>query len=130
MLKKILLLTMLLGLLGFVSSITPARAQDPCKLRPDTCSVKLENERVRVYEWIFKPGDKEPLHTHPEYVVYFLTSAKVRAYGPDGKVLLELEFKAGDTRWSGGPVKHVTENIGSNEIHAIIVEFKANPYKE
>jgi len=129
MLKKILLLSILLGVLGFVCSMTPATAQDPVKLRPDTASVKLENERVRVYEWIFKPGDKEPLHTHPEYVIYFLTSGKVRAYGADGKVLRERESKAGDTYWSE-PVKHVTENIGSTEIHAIIVEFKTNPYKE
>ena len=57
MLKKILLISILLGLLGFVWSMTPVRAQDVCKLRPDTCSVKLENDRVRVYEWIFKPGD-------------------------------------------------------------------------
>ena len=127
--KKILLFSMVLGLLGFFWSITPATAQDPVKLRPDTASVKLENERVRVYEWIFKPGDKEPLHTHPEYVIYFLTGGKVRGYGPDGKVLREGEFKVGDAFWSG-PVKHVTENIGSTEIHAIIVEFKTNPYKE
>ena len=51
---------------------------------------------MRVYEWIFKPGDKEPLHTHPEYVMYCLTSGKVRSYGPDGKVLREREFKAGE----------------------------------
>jgi len=129
MLKKILLISILLGLLGFVWSMTPARAQDVCNLRPDTCSVKLENDRVRVYEWIFKPADKEPLHTHPELVIYFLTGGKFRVYGPDGKVLREGEFKVGDTFWSG-PVKHVTENIGSTEIHAIIVEFKTNPYKE
>ena len=129
MLKKILLLTMLLGLLGFVSSITPARAQDPCKLRPDTCSVKLENERVRVYEWIFKPGDKEPMHTHPEMVFYALTDGKIRTYGPDGKVLREREIKAGDTFWMG-PQKHMTENIGTTEFHELIVEFKTNPYKE
>ena len=129
MLKKILLFAILLGLLGFVWPMTPATAQDPVRLRPDTASVKLENERVRVYEWIFKPGDKEPLHTHPEFVTYYLTGGKVRAYGPDGKVLREREFKAGDTSWSE-PVKHATENIGGTEIHAIIVEFKTNPYKE
>ncbi len=129
MLKKILLLSTLLALLGFIWSMTPARAQDPVKLRPDTFSVKLENERVRVLEWTFKPGDKEPMHTHPEMVIYYLTSGKLRRYGPDGKVLGERELKAGDTTWSR-PVKHVTENIGSTEIHAIIVEFKTNPYKE
>ena len=129
MLKKILLLGIVLGLVAFVWTVTPAVAQDPCALRPDTCSVKLENERVRVYEWIIKPGDKEPLHTHPELVVYFLADGKARYYGPDGKVLMEREFKAGDTRWNP-PQKHVSENIGTNVIHAIIVEFKTNPYKE
>ncbi len=120
---------MLLGLLGFDWWMTPARAQDPLKLRPDTYSLKLENERVRVYEWIFKPGDKEPMHTHPEMVTYYLTDGKVRVYGPDGRVLRERETKAGDTFWSA-PMKHMTENIGTSEIHAIIVEFKTNPYKE
>ena len=129
MLKKILLLTILLGLLGFVWSITPARAQDPVKLWPNMFSVKLENDRVRVFEWIFKPGDKETLHTHPELVSYFLTGGKLRKFGPDGKVLREADVKAGDTFWSK-PEKHAFENIGTTEIHAIIVEFKTNPYKE
>lgn len=129
MLKKILLLSVLLGLLVFFGSMTPARAQDPLELRPDTYSLKLENERVRVYEWIFKPGDKEPIHTHPEMVTYYLTDGKVRHYGPDGKVLRERACKAGDTFWSE-PMKHATENIGTTEVHAIIVEFKTNPYKE
>ncbi len=129
MLKKILFLSLLIGLFGFVWSMTPARAQDPVKLTPDNFTVKLENEHVRVLEWTFQPGDKEPMHTHPEMVIYYLTGGKLRAYGPDGKVLWEREIKAGDTRWSQ-PVKHVTENIGSTQIHAIAVEFKTNPYKE
>ncbi len=130
MLKKILSLTILLGLLGFVWSITPARAQDLVKLRPDMFTVKLENDRVRVVDWTFKPGDKEPTHTHPELVVYYLAGGKFRVYGPDGKVRREMfEVKAGDTFWQQ-PIKHALENIGTTEIHAIVVEFKANPYKE
>ena len=129
MLKKILLLGIVLGLVAFLWTVTPAVAQDPCALRPDTCSVKLENERVRVYEWIMKPGDKEPMHTHPELVSYALTDGKQRYYGPDGKVLREIEFKAGDTSWSE-PQKHMTENIGTREFRKLIVEFKTKPYKE
>ncbi|HYA92287.1 MAG TPA: cupin domain-containing protein [Thermodesulfobacteriota bacterium] len=129
MLKKILLLTVLLGFLGFVCSITPARAQDPVKLRPDIFSVKLENESVRVLEWTFKPGDKELIHTHPEMVIYYLTGGKLRVYGRDGKLLREVDAKAGDTYWYK-PMKHALENIGSTTIHAIIVELKTNPFKE
>jgi beta-alanine degradation protein BauB len=129
MLKKILLLSVLLGVLGLIWSITPARAQDPVKLRPDTFSVKLENESVRVLKWTLKPGDKEPMHTHPEMVVYILKGGKLRGYGPDGKVLRELEVKAGGTYW-WAPQKHITENIGKTEVQAILVEYKTNPYKE
>ncbi|MGZ6223448.1 MAG: cupin domain-containing protein [Syntrophales bacterium] len=129
MLKKILLLSLLLGILGFIWSITPARAQEPVKLRPDTFSVKLENESVRVVKWTLKPGDKEPMHTHPEMVTYFLKGGKLRGYGPDGKVLREREVNAGDTFWFP-PQKHMMENIGKTEVQAIIVEYKTNPYKE
>ena len=129
MLRKILLLGIVLGLVAFVWTVTPAVAQDPCALKPDTCSVKLENERVRVYEWIIKPGDREPLHTHPELVAYALNDGKIRYYGPDGKVLGEREHKAGATYWNP-PQKHISENIGATEFHMLIVEFKNNPYKE
>ena len=124
-----LLLSMLLGLLGFLWSMTPVMAQDPVKLRPDTFSVKLENESVRVLKWTLKPGDKEPMHTHPEMVVYMLKGGKLRGYGPDGKALREREVKAGDTYW-WAPQRHMTENIGKTEVQAIIVEYKTNPYKE
>ena len=129
MLKKILLLSVLLGVLGLIWSVTPARAQDPVKLFPEMFSVKLENDSVRVLKWTIKPGVKEPMHTHPEMVAYFLKSGKLRAYGPDGKVLREGEFKAGDTYWSP-PVKHMLENIGKTEVQAIVVEYKKNPYKK
>jgi quercetin dioxygenase-like cupin family protein len=129
MLKKILLLTILLGLLGFVWSITPAGAQDLVKLRPDMFTVKLENDHVRVLQWTFKPGDKEPMHTHPESVWYYLAGGKFRVYGPNGKVVREVEVKAGDTFWQK-PMKHALENIGTTEIRAIGVEIKIIPYKE
>ena len=62
-------------------------------------------------------------------VAHYMASGKMRAYAPDGKVLVEREVKPGDTYWYA-PMKHMTENIGTTEIRAIIVEFKANPYKE
>lgn len=104
-------------------------AQDPVKLRPDMFVVKLENDRVRVLEWTFRPGEKELMHTHPEMITYILSGGKRTANGPDGKLLGERELKAGDTFWSA-PTKHWLENTGTTEIKAIIVEIKTNPYKE
>jgi quercetin dioxygenase-like cupin family protein len=104
-------------------------AQDLVKLRPDMYKVLLENDRVRVLEWTFKPGDKEPPHTHPEMVTYLLAGGKRQAYGADDKLLNERDMKAGQAFWSP-PVKHWLVNTGTTEIKAIIVEIKTNPYKE
>jgi|WetSurSiteA1Bulk_404760.scaffolds.fasta_scaffold94794_1 beta-alanine degradation protein BauB len=109
--------------------VNTARAQDLAKLRPDMQKVLLENDSVRVIEWTLKPGEKEPVHTHPEMVTYILTGGKRAAYGADGKLINEAEPKAGRAFWSG-PMKHYLVNTGTTEIKAILVEIKTNPYKE
>ncbi len=90
---------------------------------------KLENDRVRVLEWTFKPDEKELPHTHPEMITYILSGGKRAAYGADGKLINEREMEAGQVSWSP-PVNHVLVNTGTTEIKAIIVEIKTNPYKE
>jgi quercetin dioxygenase-like cupin family protein len=116
-----------LMILGF--GVNTAAAQDLTKLRPDMQKVLLENDRVRVVEWTFKAGEKEPVHTHPEMVTYILTGGKRAAYTADGKLINEGEPKAGQVFWSK-PMKHYLVNTGSTEIKAILVEIKTNPYKE
>jgi hypothetical protein len=43
--------------------------QDPAKVNAKFITVKIDNPRVRGFETIVKPGEKEALHTHPAYVV-------------------------------------------------------------
>jgi|SRR4030095_7973400 hypothetical protein len=60
-------------------------AQDPVKLSPQYYNVLLDNEHVRVPEYRLKPGEKEPLHSHPAGIVYVFGEAKLKITYSDGR---------------------------------------------
>ena len=99
-----------------------ALAQDPVRLSPNLYKVVLENDQVRVLEYRVKPGDKEPMHSHPAAVVHVFTDGKAKATTPDGKSQI-IESKAGETIWSE-PVTHAWEYIGPGDGRVLIVELK------
>ena len=68
------------------------------------------------------PGERETLHTHPQYVLYALSNYRVRNFQADGSSRV-FERKAGDVYW-GEPIRHGGENVGKTEVHALIVEVK------
>ena len=47
-----------------------AVAQDMVRVAPELCKVILENESVRVIDVQVKPGDKVPMHSHPDNITY------------------------------------------------------------
>ena len=73
-------------------------------------------------EYHLKPGEKEPMHSHPRGFVYYLADAKVRVSFPDGKSE-ESELKAGEAHWRDA-LSHAVENIGKTEAHAVALELK------
>jgi tRNA A58 N-methylase Trm61 len=85
-------------------------------------TVRFENDRVRVVELRIPPGERESLHTHPQYLLYALSNYRVRNFTADGKSRI-FERKAGDVYW-GEPITHGGENLGTTEVHALIVEIK------
>lgn len=97
-------------------------AQDPVKLSPQYYKVLVDNDEVRVLEFRFKPGDKEPMHSHARGFVYALTDAKLKITFPDGKTE-ETAMKTGEARWRD-PITHAVENIGTTEAQVIAVELK------
>ena len=109
------------GVLVFLA--TPmATAQDLVKVSPKNCTVVLDNDHVRVVRVVIKPGEKLEMHSHGANIVYSLTSGKAKYTSPDGKTE-EREMKAGQAVWSDG-VTHGTENIGTTETQALVVELK------
>jgi quercetin dioxygenase-like cupin family protein len=84
--------------------------RDPVKLAPRNHKVLVENERVRVFEAWLKKGEKLPMHSHPQHVIYMLTNGKVKSTSPDGSSK-RRQVKAGATEWSE-PRSHAVENLG------------------
>lgn len=112
-----------LNVLVFASVfLTAAFAQDPAKTDGDKYKVILENEKVRVFEYSDKPGDKTNRHHHPDFVLYALDPFKRRLTFPNGKTV-EKEFKKGDVIWMNDQI-HIGENIGKTDTHVLIVELK------
>jgi beta-alanine degradation protein BauB len=101
-----------------------AHAQDPTKQSPQFYKVLLENDQVRVLEYHLKPGEKEPMHSHPAGVVYVLSGAKLKFTFPDGRTE-ERAATTGETIWRE-PVTHAVENIGNTEAHAIAIDLKTS----
>lgn len=97
-------------------------AQDPVPAYPENYKVKLENDRVRVIDFMLRKGAKENFHSHPAHVLYVLAPLKIRFTFPDGKTALR-EAKPGDVLFSD-PVTHASENIGDNDAHGLLVELK------
>ena len=97
-------------------------SQDPVKVAPHAYKTLLENDRVRVLDVRLKGGEKTVMHWHPANTVYALSAAKVKFTFPDGKSQ-EVEIKPGEPIWQEGG-SHAAENMGTNELHAVIVELK------
>jgi beta-alanine degradation protein BauB len=95
-------------------------AQDMVSVSPDLCKVRLDNEWVRVTEVRGKTGDKMPVHSHPAYLTYFLTSGKAKFTDADGKSS-EREIKANTAKWTE-PEKHSVEFL--SPAFTLVVEVK------
>jgi quercetin dioxygenase-like cupin family protein len=107
--------------LVLVFSMQTAMAQDLAKVSPDV-KVLFENDRVRVLDVLHQPGGKEPMHSHPAYVAYYLGATTMKVTSPDGKTVVK-DRKAGEVVW-GEPVTHAVENVGTTEFHVLIIELK------
>lgn len=113
----------LLASFAFALSSGALAFQDATKLAPQMYKVVLENSHVRVIDYHIKPGEKEPMHSHPcGVVVYYFTDSNMRGSSRGGEVK-ESHNRAGDVVWRD-PVTHFTENIGKSEVHALLVEPK------
>jgi len=107
------------------SSALPAGAQDVVAADPKHSKVEFENDQVRVIRYHFDPGDKSPMHGHPDNVQVLLTDSQANITTPDGKTA-PISGKAGDARWRPAG-QHSVENTGNKPFEGILVEMKGAP---
>ena len=110
------------ALIGFASGVLLARPNALYSQESQNLTVKFENDRIRVLELRLKPGEGEGFHSHPQYLLYALSTYRVKNTAADGTSKI-FERKAGDIFW-GEPITHKGENVGDTEVRALIVELK------
>lgn len=106
---------------SFVLFASQAIGQDPIETDGKKYKVVFENERVRMLEYIDKPGDKTNLHQHPDSLVYALSPFKRRLILNGGKEIV-VEKKEGEVYWVLAQ-QHIGENIGTTDTHVLIMEL-------
>jgi beta-alanine degradation protein BauB len=94
---------------------------DPLDVASNVYKLKMENDRVRVFDVTFKIGDKAVMHHHPDHVVYVLEGGKMKLTS-EGKTDI-LDLKDGDAMFLNAQ-SHEAENIGQSTLKLLVVELK------
>lgn len=82
-----------------------------------------DNEAVRITEWRFAPGAATGHHRHEfDYVVVYLTPAKIRAVGPTGDT--SFEMAPGQSYFRNAGVEHDVINAGDAPVTFVEIEIK------
>jgi mannose-6-phosphate isomerase-like protein (cupin superfamily) len=88
---------------------------------PNT-KVLLENEKVRVTENTYKPGEKNAMQKRGPRVVYVLEGGPTKVYYEDGKTEKSERKKGAATYFPGGDTKS-TENVGKTNHRSLIINL-------
>jgi hypothetical protein len=99
--------------------------QAPGKSPLQSERVLLENDKVRVLEYVSKPSGGVcgmDRHSHPAHVTIVLEAARDRMTPEGGKPEV-ADLKEGDVFWSEAET-HTDVNIGKTDSRLIVVEIK------
>jgi hypothetical protein len=87
-----------------------------------TVKLLLENDRVKVQDVRFKPGDKSKMTERPDRVRYVIKGGEFKRYYPDGKTE-GYGLKAGEAIFSKKDTV-ASENVGKTETQWIGINLK------
>jgi beta-alanine degradation protein BauB len=96
-------------------------SKDPVVTNPELYRVILENDRVRVLEYLDRPGDRTQPHEHPDTVMITLTGFRRRLSEAGREV--DVELPSHQARWVSAQ-EHSGQNTGDTPTHSIFVELK------
>ncbi len=85
--------------------------------------VKIENDRLRITEWRFRPGEETGWHRHEfDYVVVPMSTGRLEIVAPDGSVS-GSELKAGEPYFRRAGVEHNVINASGGDFSFIKIEL-------
>ena len=121
--RFVLTLALALTLFSGLSFAEEANYPNPQAAAPNVYKQVFDNDRVRVSEIKFNPGDKAPMHTHPvPHVVYIIEGGQLTITPLNGSPTV-LDAKPGDTLWMGAET-HEAVNTGTTVLRATVTEIK------
>lgn len=97
-----------------LATASVARAQDPAKVNAGHYTVLIDNARTRVFRVTVGPGEKVPMHEHPDAIMIPLTVPPRR----DGSPAPAASFLSAQ--------KHGGDNPGTTPVDFIYVELKGD----
>ncbi len=95
--------------------------RDPTDVASNVYNFVMENDRVRVLQATFEPGDKAVMHHHPDHVVYVLKGGKLRLTS-EGKTN-DMDLEPSKALFLNEQT-HEAENIGDKTVDLLVVELK------
>lgn len=106
-------------------TVNPAMAQDEAKSVKGrvTLTTLQENDKMKVFEARFKPGDESANIARPFRVIRALKGGTLLRTYADGKTE-KIEWKTGDVRFVGPDSVYKSKNVGQAEILLYIVQLK------
>jgi hypothetical protein len=118
---------LLAGLGGLAAQLgaSGAAAQDPARVMPRTYRVVLENDKLRVLEFVGRPGMGicgEGMHSHPERLSIVMNGYQARTTRPGAPGRVQ-ERKDGEVFWREAET-HKVENVGKSNSRVLMVELK------
>ncbi len=115
-----------LGTLLSITLLAPSlalAAPDPLAAAPDMYKLLFENEKVRVMEVTFKPGQKIAEHSHPhEHFVTVLKPGTLTIHHADGTAAVN-ELHTDQVVWLPAET-HWAQNTGKTEVKLLVSEMK------
>jgi quercetin dioxygenase-like cupin family protein len=97
---------------------------DAVAASPDRFTLLLENEHVRLVEYVLLPGERDRWHTHPPKASYVVSGGTLRITTEDGRSFVSHE-KTGGATWMGALGPHIAQNVGETTVRIVLVEVKA-----
>ena len=97
-----------------LATASVARAQDPAKVDAGHYRVLIDNARTRVFRVTVGPGEKVPIHEHPDAIMIPLTLPPT----PDGSPAPPAIFMSAQ--------RHGGDNPGTTPVDFIYVELKGD----
>ncbi len=98
---------------------------DPAEVASNVYKKVFENERIRLFDVRFKPGDKAVMHGHPNHLVYVLEGGTNRLAFPDGTTQ-DIDLTPGAAIWLPAG-QHETTDSGTTEVHLLVFEVQGEP---